>query len=69
MNWRQIEKKLRKIGYTKGESSRHRTIWNCPCLSPNNEHAVGVGNHPNQEAYPNDYKRKLGPHLKDFGKI
>lgn len=67
MKWRQIEKKLRRIGFTKGEMSTHRTIWNCPCADKS--HAVGVENHPAKEAYPYDYKRKLGPHLKDFGKI
>lgn len=67
MKWRQIEKKLKKIGFCKGEKSKHRTIWNCPC--PTKEHPVGVENHPNKEAYPYDYKKKLGPHLKDFGKI
>lgn len=67
MTWKSIEKKLRRCGFTKGEKSRHRTIWNCPCTTM--EHAVGVENHPNKEAYPYDYKRKLGPHLECFGKI
>lgn len=67
MNWRQVAQRLRKIGYSEGPSTRHRTIYNCPC--PNHDHPVGVGHHPTQEAFPNDYKRKLGPHLKDFGKI
>lgn len=67
MTWRQIERKLRRMGFTPGITTRHRTIWNCPC--PTKEHAVGVENHPNKEAYPYDYKRKLGPHLKEFGKI
>lgn len=66
MNWRQIARKLKKIGFLEGERSKHRTIWNCPCLTK--DHPVGVENHPNEEAYPHDYKRKLGPHLKDFGK-
>ena len=67
MKWRQVEKRLRRIGYKEGERSRERTIWNCPC--PGMVHPVGVGNHPSQEAYPWDYKRKLGSHLKAFGKI
>lgn len=67
MTWRQIEQKLRDIGFTRGEQSKHRKIMLCPC--PNHEHSVGVENHPSKEAYPKDYKRKLGPHLKDFGKI
>ncbi|OGE00047.1 hypothetical protein A3J17_05170 [Candidatus Curtissbacteria bacterium RIFCSPLOWO2_02_FULL_40_11] len=64
MNWRQVERKLRKINYTKGERSKERIIYNCPC--PDKSHPVGVGLHPSQEAYPHDYKRKLGPHLDDF---
>lgn len=67
MKWKQIERRLKKIGYSKGEKSNHRTIWNCPCF--NKEHPVGVENHPSKEAYPYDYKRKLGPHLKQFGHI
>lgn len=67
MKWRQVEKKLRALGFTKGATSRHRTIWNCPCAS--HEHAVGVENHPSSEAYIFDYKRKLGIHLDDFGKV
>ena len=67
MTWKQIEKRLKKCGYTKGEQSNHRTIWNCDC--PTKEHAVGVENHPTKEAYPYDYNRKMGPHLKCFGRI
>ena len=67
MNWRQVSKKLRKVGYTEGARSNERTIWNCPC--PDKIHPVGVINHPSKEAFPFDYKRKLGPHLKSFGKI
>lgn len=66
--WRKVLQKLIAIGYTKGVMSKHRTIYNCPC--PNHEHPVGVEtNHLCDEAYPYDYKRKLGPHLKDFGKV
>lgn len=65
MNWRQVEQRLRKIGYTKGEESKERTIWNCPC--EDKAHPVGVGKHPSKEAYFFDYKRKLGPHKKAFG--
>jgi len=65
MRWRQVEQKLKDIGFTEGAMSKHRTIWNCPC--PSHEHAVGVENHPSKEAYIHDYKRKLGPHRKDFG--
>jgi len=67
MNWRQIEKRLRQMKFLKGEKSTHRTLWICPC--PSREHVVGVENHPSKEAYPHDYKRKLGLHLKEFGKI
>lgn len=65
--WRQVEQKLKKIGFTDGERSKHRKIMLCPC--PNHEHSVGVMNHPDQEAYIFDYKRKLGLHLADFGKV
>ena len=65
MKWRQVEQRLRNCGFTIGTQSKHRTIWNCPC--PHHEHAVGVENHPSNEAYIFDYKRKLGPHRECFG--
>ncbi len=66
MKWPQVEKRLRAIGFIEGERTKHHKIMLCPC--PNHEHSVGVENHPTKEAYIFDYKRKLGPHLKDFGK-
>ena len=64
MTWRQVAKKLRKIGYAEGVRTRERTIYNCPC--ENKAHPVGVINHPSKEAYPWDYKKKMGPHWKNF---
>jgi len=65
--WRELEKRLRKLGFIRGESTRHHTIYNCPCKG--SPHSVGIENHPNKEAYAYDFKRKLGPHLEEFGKI
>lgn len=63
----EISKRLKKIGYIQGTRTRHYTIWNCSC--ENKLHPVGVGNHPSRESYFKGYKKQLGPHLKDFGKI
>jgi len=63
----EIIKRLKRIGYKPGVSTRHTQIWNCPC--PDMSHPVGVGHHPARESYFKGYKKQLGPHLKDFGKI
>ncbi len=70
MKWREVIKKLRKIKYREGRRTRHYTIWNCPCeTNAGNAHPVGVGNHLTEDCRFKDFKRQLGPHLKEFGKI
>jgi len=65
MSNNEIIKRLKKIGFTKGRTSRHSTMWNCPCSEKN--HVVGVGNHPSDECWflPQVHKR-LGPHIGEF---
>lgn len=65
MRWREVAQRLTKIGFAPGTRSKHRLMYNCPC-NDGQAHPVGVENHPSKEAYPLDYKRKLGPHWDDF---
>lgn len=59
----EIIKKLKKIKFTKGKTSRHITFWNCS----DGKHTVGVGNHPSKECrFLNSILKDLGPHKKDF---
>lgn len=63
----EIAKRLKKIGYIEGARVRHYTIWNCPCADKS--HPVGVGNQPAKESYFKGYKKQLGLHARDFGKV
>jgi len=63
----EIIKRLKKIGYKEGTRVTHYTFWNCPCKE--NAHPVGVGNQPSKESYFKGYKKQLGSHAKEFGKI
>lgn len=67
MRWNEVIKKLKKIKYKEGTRTRHYTIWNCSCQDKN--HPVGVGNHLTEECRFGGFKRQLGPHAKEFGKI